>query len=139
MKALSDRLLRFLTPSPFWIVVFLLGIGALAGWGGYEYARVARDEAVRAADGRARVVDCLSSRGLIHKFDLHVEGVNEFARTQVVNARAQLAVTPHSSRMYRVRRANLNRLIRAQRNVAALKAIPVPTKAQCRNLADPHG
>lgn len=132
-KAVSGRALAFLAPSTFWIVVLLLGLGALVAAGGYTVARIARDEAVRRSEVNARIAQCLASRKLIRELDEHVAGVTYFTSVQVRNAAMQLEATPRGTAIYAVRFENLARLSHAQKKVAALRGLPVPTPQQCRN------
>lgn len=134
----GERIRRFFEPSTPWIVLFIIGIGVLIGYGWTTNARTVRDEAVRTAETRARidaaVARCMTSRPQLKRVSEHVLGVNQFAAVLVENSARTLAATPRSDPQYAVRKENLHRLIEARKKIKAVRGFHVPSVAECRSL-----
>jgi hypothetical protein len=135
----GERVRRFFEPSTPWIVLFIIGIGVLIGYGWTTNARTIRDEAVRAAETRAAadaaVARCMTSRPQLQRVSRHVLGVNEFAAVLVENSARTLEATPRSDPQYAVRKTNLLRLIQARKKIKAVSGFHVPSVAECRSLS----
>lgn len=127
----------------FWLVVFGLAVSGLAIWAyintqsiANAQARQTRDEAIKAAQiqssAQSAYQSCIQSRPELRRLSLHVAGVNEMAETLVENSRAVAESTPTYDPQYAVRVANLHRLERAARKIAAIKSLPAPSLAECR-------
>lgn len=140
----AHRTREFLSHFAPWMVVAYIGLAAVtvAGWNlsariAQDEARTARIAAVREAEDQAAkdatVARCLASREPTRRVSRHVQGVNEFTGIVVQNAAAIIRTTPRSDPQYRVRRANLLRLIRAREKVLAVSSFPVPSVRECRS------
>lgn len=120
----------------FWMVIAYFAIAWTIAWLALVYSRTLRDEAIREAEARsareAAVARCLESRPQTARVSQFVQGVNEGFTILVLNSAAVLNQTPRSDPQYRIRKANLRRLIAAREKVLAIKAFPVPSVAECR-------
>jgi hypothetical protein len=115
-----------------WFVVALAGVILALILGYYNLQRTIRDEGARE---EAAYVSCVQSIPILKAISIHFRGVNDVAGeggVLVRNSEAVVAATPRSDPQYAIRKANLERILRAARRVAAIKSLPAPTKAECR-------
>lgn len=120
-----------------WMVIAYLGLTFTVAAAFTLNSRTLRDEAIREAEAQsakdAAVARCLASRPQTRRISKHVLGVNQAFTVLVQNSAAILAQTPKTDPTYKVRRANLHRLVKARENVKAITSFPVPTVAECRS------
>lgn len=119
-----------------WMVVAYVGLVGVVVYGYTLNARTLRDEAIREAESMSAkdsaVARCLASRPILARFSTHVKGVNDLSHAIVQNSAAIIRTTPTSDPQYRVRVANLKRLVRANDKITAIDRLAVPTVAECR-------
>lgn len=139
-----DHTRVFLDNWRFWMGVAYVAIAVVIVflWINYQdvadsQARQARDEAVKIASVQAQASatyqSCLNAIPELEKINTHVQGVNEFARTILVNSHQTLIATPKDDPQYAVRFANYERLLAATTKIGAARSIPVPTKQDCKD------
>lgn len=99
-------------------------------------AHVARDEAIRVAQVKAAAAAsytaCLKSIPALTAITTHLRGVNELAQVLLMNNKSALAITPRSDPLWKIRHASVARLRAARDQIAAVRNLPIPTRAQCR-------
>jgi hypothetical protein len=136
MTRLPDSLLRRIDNWKFWMTVAFIALSCVVVWGvliTQQQVKLsshqAREQAIALARVEADYRSCIRSIPSLRAISRHVSGVNDLARILVANNRALL----HDSvaRERPVRLANLHRLLRAERKVAAVQGFPVPTRASC--------
>ena len=128
----------------FWFTMGAIAIGCLFIWGAVNTLEIAntqskqaRDEAVKAAQiqasAQAAFSSCVNSRPELQKLSTFVHGVNLLAFVLIHDSRATLQVTAKGTPEYAARVGNLARLSHAAMKVGAIKALPVPTLADCQD------
>jgi hypothetical protein len=133
MSAVRARVVRHTDSWRFWMTIAFLALSGIVLWGIYLTqqsaqlgATTAKQQAITAARIDADYRSCVRSIPSLRSISTHVQGVNELGEILVENSRALLHTPP-----YAVRRANLHRLERAQRKIAAVRSFPVPTVRSC--------
>jgi hypothetical protein len=133
MTRLPDSLLRRLDNWKFWMTVAFLALSGVVVWGvlitqqqvklstHQARSRRSRRHASRRTTAPASAIPSLT------RISKHVSGVNDLARILVANSEALLKDSMARERP--VRQANLRRLLKAERKVAAVKGFPVPTNS----------
>lgn len=130
----------------FWVAIAYLGLAATVVGLFFinqstqnTVAKQAKDEAIHAAEiasnAKAQYTQCLTSSPLLEKINDFIDGVRIVEHSLILNSRANLGSTNKKDPQYKVRQANLNRLVRASK-VADSVDFPVPTKAQCKERRD---
>lgn len=124
---MRKRTLKFFSHWGPWMVIAYFGIVAvIVALFTLNSQTIKEDAAQAAASSR-----CIASRPTLLKFRDHIQGVNEFAHVLAVNSRNVLAQTPRDDPQYAVRQANLARILKANRKIAALPTFHVPSVAEC--------
>lgn len=126
-----------------WVAILVVAVTGLFIWAivntqqiALAQERQARTEAIKTAQTHTQAQSayeaCLQSRPQIKRASLHVLGVNELASTLIENNAALLHSTQRTDPQYATRRANLARLQKAARKIAAVKSFPVPSLDECK-------
>ena len=110
-----------------WIVLAYVGLVAVTVTGFTLNAHTVKQVTLE----QASVARCLTSRPQLARISTHLRGVNQLARVLVMNNRATVDATPASDPQRPTRVRNLHRLEVAQRDIAAIESLHVPSVAEC--------
>lgn len=124
---MTDTRRRLSHWGPWMIVAYLGLVGATVALYHLSSTTVKRE-----AIHESMVARCISSRPQLRRISTHLKGVNMLSDVLVTNTEAVLASTPKNDPQRATRAANLARIKQAQKDIAAVKGLPVPTVAQCR-------
>lgn len=124
---MRQRMLKVFSHWGPWMVIAYFGIVAVI----VALFTLNSQTIKRDAAQEATVARCISSRPTLLRFQTHVRGVGELAQVLVHNSRYRLRNLPDGDPEKKIARANLHRLARAERKVAALPTVHVPTRAEC--------
>lgn len=146
MKVLAhipERWRKRLDHWPIWMAIAFFGLVVAYVWMLSQQQRTAKVQAEQAKIAAIRVAEtrataqsayrrCVDSIPQLKAISTHVGGVNEGFSVILRNSLDSLQATPKDDPLYHVRLANFQRLERAVKAVAAVKAFPVPTLSECK-------
>jgi hypothetical protein len=109
------------------MILAYAGLAAMVALAFTLYARTVKQQALK----QAEISRCLASRPQLQHISVHLRGVNLLARVLVQNSEAALRETSRTDPQWSVRVGNLRRLEAAERDIAAVQSLPVPSREQC--------
>lgn len=129
LDRVPDRVLHTIDSWRFWMIVAFTALSVIVIWGVNLTQRSIKEQAAREARIQSDYRSCIRSIPSLRAISRHVSGVNDLADILVENSKVTISHSNPAELGFR--RANLHRLMRAQRKIAAVKKFDVPSVRSC--------
>lgn len=129
LERVPPRVLRTIDQWKFWVTLLVVVVGFGLVWMFVITQRLTREQATREARIEADYRSCINSIPSLKKISEHVLGVNHLAEAIAMNNAVALQHSAPADRAFRA--ANLARVQRARKEIAAVRGFPTPTQRSC--------